>query len=130
MVLEMIEQFEATGTPSNVFVQAGVAGLAAAVAGVLSDYYGKTRPILVAVEPEAAAFLLESNLRLRPAKVEGDLLTAMATLSTGSASAAAWPILERRIDRDSCAAVIGTESGRDESRTSQSVAGTANVRAS
>ena len=98
MVLELIEQFETTGTPSHVLIQAGVGGLAAAVAGVMSDHYGQRRPILVAVEPEAAACLLESNLRLRPAKVAGDLLTEMAMLSAGSASAAAWPILERRID--------------------------------
>lgn len=185
MVLEMIEQFAATGTPSHVFLQAGVGGLAAAVAGVLSDHYGRNRPTLIAVEPEAAACLLESNLQLRPAKVAGDLLTAMAMLSTGSASAAAWPILERRIDgflaigdalalsahaqltdatsadqpmdvgisgaagvaglmqisacsrlsrliglsRDSCVAVIGTEWGRDESRTTPSVEGTASMRA-
>lgn len=98
MVLEMIEQFAATGAPSHVFIQAGVGGLAAAVAGVMSDHYGQRRPTLIAVEPEAAACLLESNLRLRPAKVAGDLLTEMAMLSAGSASAAAWPILERRID--------------------------------
>lgn len=99
MVLEMIEQFATTGsTPSHVIVQAGVGGLAAAVAGVMSDHYGQKRPTLIAVEPEAAACLLESNLRLRPAKVAGDLLTEMAMLSAGSASAAAWPILERRID--------------------------------
>jgi len=98
MVLEMIEQFATTGTPSHVLIQAGVGGLAAAVAAIMSDHYGKKRPTLIAVEPEAAACLLESNLRLRPAKIAGDLLTEMAMLSTGSASAAAWPILERRID--------------------------------
>src|SRR6185312_14783560 len=98
MVLEMIEQFATTGTPSHVLIQAGVGGLAAAVAGVMSDHYGQKRPILIAVEPEAAACLLESNLQLRPASVSGDLLTEMAMLSAASVSAAAWPILERRID--------------------------------
>lgn len=68
------------------------------VAGVMSDHYGRRRPTFIAVEPETAACLLESNLRLRPAKIPGDLITEMAMLSTGSASAAAWPILERRID--------------------------------
>lgn len=186
MVLEMIEQFKTTGTPSHVIIQAGVGGLAAAVAGVMSDHYGQKRPTLIAVEPEAAACLLESNLRLRPAKVEGDLLTEMAMLSTGSASAVAWPILERRIDgflaiRDALAlsaharlsaatsgdprmdvgisgaagvaglmqicgcsrlsrliglsqysrvAVIGTESGRDESRPTHPIEGEASTHAS
>ena len=98
MVLEMIEQFATTGTPSHVIIQAGVGGLAAAVAGVMSDHYGQRRPMLITLEPETAACLLESNLRLGPAKVAGDLFTEMAMLSAGSVSAAAWPILERRID--------------------------------
>lgn len=98
MSLEMIEQFASGGVPSHVFIQAGVGGLAAGVAGVLSDRYAEQRPTFVVVEPEAAACLLESNLRLRPARVAGDLRTEMAMLSTGAASAAAWPILERRVD--------------------------------
>ena len=98
MSLEMTEQFVATTVPSHVFIQAGVGGLAASVVGVLSDHYAEMRPTFVVVEPEAAACLLESNLRLRPAKVAGDLRTEMAMLSTGAASAAAWPILERRVD--------------------------------
>lgn len=98
MVLELIEQFRTFDTPSHVFIQAGVGGLAASVAGVLSDHYGEKRPKFIVVEPETAACLLESNLRLRPAKIGGDLLTEMAMLSAGAASAAAWPILQRRID--------------------------------
>lgn len=98
MSLELIEQFGSDGVPSHVFIQAGVGGLAAGVAGVLSEHYAEKRPTFVVVEPEAAACLLESNLCLRPAKVAGDLRTEMAMLSTGAASAAAWPILERRVD--------------------------------
>ena len=98
MSLEMIGQFGPTSVPSHVFIQAGVGGLAASVVGVLSDHYAEKRPTFIVVEPEAAACLLESNLCLRPAKVEGDLRTEMAMLSTGAASAAAWPILERRVD--------------------------------
>ena len=98
MSLEMIEQFGSIAVPSHVFIQAGVGGLAASVVGVLADYYAEKRPAFIVVEPEPAACLLESNLCLRPARVGGDLRTAMAMLSTGAASAAAWPILERRVD--------------------------------
>lgn len=98
MMLELIEQLGMTDSPSHVFIQAGVGGLAASVAGVLSEHYSQERPTFVVVEPETAACLFESNLRLRPAKIAGDLRTQMAMLSAGEASAAAWPILERRVD--------------------------------
>ena len=98
MVLELIEQLGAADVPTHVFIQAGVGGLAASVAGVLSEQYSNERPTFLVVEPETAACLFESNLRLRPAKIAGDLRTQMAMLSAGQASAAAWTILERRID--------------------------------
>lgn len=98
MVLELIEQLGAAEPPTHVFIQAGVGGLAASVAGILSEHYSKDRPTFVVVEPETAACLFENNLRLHPSKIAGDLRTQMAMLSAGEASAAAWPILERRID--------------------------------
>jgi diaminopropionate ammonia-lyase len=98
MVLELLEQLGAADPPTHVFIQAGVGGLAASVAGILSEHYSKERPTFVVVEPETAACLFESNLCLSPAKIQGDLRTHMAMLSAGEASAAAWPILERRID--------------------------------
>lgn len=98
MVLELIEQLSMADPPTHVFIQAGVGGLAASVAGILSERYSKDRPTFIIVEPETAACLFESNLRLRPSKIQGDLRTQLAMLSAGEASAAAWPILERRID--------------------------------
>jgi diaminopropionate ammonia-lyase len=98
MVLELIEQLGTMDAPSHVFIQAGVGGLAASVVGVLSEHCSKDRPTFVVVEPETAACLLESTIRLRPSKVDGDLRTEMAMLSAGEPSAAAWPLLERRID--------------------------------
>lgn len=98
MMLELIEQLGSAGAPTHVFIQAGVGGLAASVAGILSERYSKERPTFVVVEPEAAACLLESILRLCPSRIEGDLRTERAMLSAGEPSAAAWPILERRID--------------------------------
>jgi diaminopropionate ammonia-lyase len=98
MVLELLEQLGTADAPTHVFIQAGVGGLAASVAGILSEHHSKDRPTFVIVEPESAACLFESNLQLRPSKIQGDLRTQMAMLSAGEASAAAWPILERRID--------------------------------
>jgi len=98
MMLEAIGQLEQYGVPTHVFVQAGVGGLAAAVAGMLAEAYGSCRPRLLVVEPEAAACLLESVLRGMPSRVGGDLRTAMEMLSTGEASPVAWPILKERAD--------------------------------
>jgi diaminopropionate ammonia-lyase len=98
MVLEAIEQMETFGPASHVFVQAGVGGLAAAVAGILADTYGANRPRVIVVEPEAAACLLDSALHGAPTKVSGDLRTAMEMLSTGEASPVAWPVLQARAD--------------------------------
>lgn len=98
MVLEVLRQLEDCPKPTHVFVQAGVGGLAAAVAGILAELYGQTRPRFVVVEPDSAACLLESALQGKPSKVGGNLRTVMEMLSTGEASQVAWPILERRAD--------------------------------
>jgi diaminopropionate ammonia-lyase len=98
MVLEVIEQLEQYGTPSHVFLQAGVGGFAAAVAGTFAEIYGVNRPRIIVVEPEAAACLLQSALNCAPSKVNGDLRTVMEMLSTGEASPVAWPVLQERAD--------------------------------
>jgi diaminopropionate ammonia-lyase len=98
MVLEIIEQLRDAPPPTHVMLQGGVGGLAAAVAGLLSDIYGARRPLMIVVEPEAAACLLESALSQRAAQIGGDLMTAMDMLSAGEASPVAWPILQRRAD--------------------------------
>jgi diaminopropionate ammonia-lyase len=98
MVLEVIAQLQEYARPSHVFVQAGVGGLAAAVAGVFADMYGKERPRLIVVEPEAAACLQQSALEGMPSNVGGDLRTEMAMLSAGEASPVAWAVLQERID--------------------------------
>lgn len=98
MMLEVIDQLAQSGPPTHVFVQGGVGGLAAAVAGALAEAYGANRPKMVIVEPEAAACLLQSALNGAPSKVSGDLRTAMEMLSTGEASPVAWPVLQGRAD--------------------------------
>jgi diaminopropionate ammonia-lyase len=97
--LEVLEQLQSQNTTvTHVFLQAGVGGFAGAICAIFAEVYGPDRPRVIVVEPEAAACVLESALLGRPAKVAGDLRTAMAMLSTGEASPVAWPILERRAE--------------------------------
>ena len=98
MVLEIMEQLGGAAPPTHVMLQGGVGGLAAAVSGLFAEIFGANRPKVIVVEPESAACLLESALRLRPSKVGGDLVTSMEMLSAGEASPVAWPILRRRAD--------------------------------
>jgi diaminopropionate ammonia-lyase len=98
MVLEILQQLRNEAPPTHVILQAGVGALAAGVAGVLAEVYGKQRPMIIVVEPDSAACLLASALHGAPMKVGGDLLTAMEMLSAGEVSPVAWPILQRRVD--------------------------------
>jgi diaminopropionate ammonia-lyase len=98
MVLEILEQLGESADFTHVFLQGGVGGLAAGVAGVFAQCFNERRPRIIVVEPDAAPCLFESCLRGAPAQVTGDLITAMAMLSCGEASPVAWPILRRRAD--------------------------------
>ena len=71
MLEEIAEVMEAANGPAtHVFVQAGVGGLAAAVAGYLRDRWGEAFKLVV-VEPEAAPCLLESVRQGRCVRVAG-----------------------------------------------------------
>ena len=98
MVLEILEQRAGCAPPTHVFLQGGVGGLAAAVAGLFAQTYGERRPTVIVVEPQNAACLFESSLQGMASRVPGDLTTAMAMLSCGEASPVAWPVLQRRAD--------------------------------
>ena len=98
LVLELLHQMFPGEFPTHVFLQAGVGGLAAAVTGVFADMIGNNRPTAVVVEPDHAACLFETAVRLEPVHLAGDLATDMAMLSAGEPSAPAWRILERRAD--------------------------------
>ena len=60
MLLEILDQ-DPSVLPTHVFVQGGVGGLAAAVAGFFAERFGEHRPMLIVVEPETAACLLASS---------------------------------------------------------------------
>ena len=93
---ELLTQFrdEAADRPSHVFVQAGVGGLAAAVADGLAHVLREPKRILI-VEPQAAACVARALQAGRPVRIDGDLHTAAEMLSCGLASAAALEILKR-----------------------------------
>ena len=78
--------------PTHVFVQAGVGGLAAALAEGLHDALAAPARIVV-VEPEAAACVAAALAAGRIVAVPGALETAAEMLSCGEASAPALAIL-------------------------------------
>jgi diaminopropionate ammonia-lyase len=108
--------------PTHVFVQAGVGGLAAAVAGHLADAYGDARPTFVVVEPARAACVYASALAGRPVRIPHGEPTVMAMLECYEPSLIAWRILARAADvfmtvdeRDAVAVMnrLARPSGRD-----------------
>jgi len=84
--------------PTHVFLQAGVGGFAAAVAGHLAIVLGDRRPHVTVVDPARAACLYESARQGRPVKVEETQPTIMAMLECYEPSPVAFRILERVAD--------------------------------
>lgn len=84
--------------PTHVFIQAGVGGLAAAVAGYFDIVFGENRPRFVVVEPDRAACIYESAQVGRPVKIPHGEATIMAMLECYEPSLVAWRILSRKAD--------------------------------
>lgn len=99
--------------PTHVFIQAGVGGLAAAVAGYFDAVYAADRPKFVVVEPERAACLYESAAAGEARKIEGHDPTIMAMLECYEPSLVAWRILSRRAD---AFMTVGEEDAREAMR--------------
>ncbi|RAZ90362.1 diaminopropionate ammonia-lyase [Mesorhizobium hawassense] len=81
--------------PTHVFLQAGVGGFAAAVAGHLAIVLGEDRPKAVVVEPARAACLYETAKAGRPVAIEHSKPTVMAMLECYEPSLVAWRVLSR-----------------------------------
>ncbi|HSK08087.1 MAG TPA: diaminopropionate ammonia-lyase [Vicinamibacterales bacterium] len=84
--------------PTHVFVQAGVGGFAAAVAGHLGLALGLQRPKVIVVEPARAACLFASALAGRAVKIAPGEPTVMAMLECYEPSMVAWQVLSRAAD--------------------------------
>ena len=89
---------EAGAPPTHVFIQAGVGGIAATLAGHLALLFGRERPRLVVVEPDRAACLFASARAGAPVPVEAGEPTVMAMLECYAPSLVAWRVLERAAD--------------------------------
>jgi len=96
MVSEALRQLPKS--PTHVFVQAGVGGVAAAVAGHLALFLGDQRPRFVVVDPARAACLFESAQAGHPVKIEHGEPTVMAMLECYEPSLVAWRVLSRVAD--------------------------------
>ncbi len=84
--------------PTHVFIQSGVGGIAATVAGHLAIEFGNARPIFTVVDPERAACLLETARAGTPVVVAHGMPTIMAMLECYEPSLVAWRILSRVAD--------------------------------
>ena len=93
LTAEIAAQLPAGVTPSHVFVQGGVGGLAAAVCAHLWQSLGALRPRFVVVEPDRADCLFQSAKNGRPTTVDIVEETVMAGLSCGAVSWLGWQIL-------------------------------------
>ena len=80
-------------TPTHVFIQGGVGGLAAAVIGHLWERLGPDRPVAVIVEPETSDGLYQSGRAGEPRAALGDLDTIMGGLSCREISPLAWEVV-------------------------------------
>ena len=92
MVDEALDQVPAP--PTHIVVQAGVGGVAAAVA-VHARGRVQPTPTMIVVEPEEAACLFASAVAGKAESVTGALDTIMAGLACGEPSLLAWQELER-----------------------------------
>lgn len=83
--------------PSHVFLQAGVGGLAAAVAGHIRDHWAE-QPAIIVVEPEAAPCLMASVKAGRLTRGDGPI-SNMGRLDCKDASLIAFEALRRDADK-------------------------------
>lgn len=92
---EALEQME-NKTPTHVFLQAGVGGLAGALCARFWQLSKESLPHFVVVEPELADCLYQSAFHQRPTLVDIKEESMMAGLSCGKISYLAWEILSRK----------------------------------
>lgn len=96
IVREVLEALPAP--PTHVFLQAGVGGFAAAIAGHLAVVLGDARPHVTVVDPARAACVYESARLGRATRVDDSQSTVMAMLECHEASPVAFRVLERVAD--------------------------------
>ncbi len=107
MAAEIRRQGDAAGClrPTHLFVQAGVGGLAAAMAEEFRSWLAPPAALVV-VEPSAARCVGAALEAGHPVQLTGDLETSASMLSCGKASAPALDVLRRH---DARALSVGEE---------------------
>lgn len=81
--------------PTHLFIQAGVGGVAAALAGHFEVVLGARRPKVVVVEPALSACIFATAAAGHPTKVAHGAPTVMAMLECYEPSPIAWRVLSR-----------------------------------
>ncbi|TPI12812.1 diaminopropionate ammonia-lyase [Mesorhizobium sp. B4-1-3] len=81
--------------PTHVFLQAGVGGFAAAIAGHMAVMLGPRRPKAIVVEPQRSACVYASAEAGRPATIANPEPTVMTMLECAEPSLVAWRVLAR-----------------------------------
>jgi diaminopropionate ammonia-lyase len=95
---EAASQWEPGPPPDLIFVPGGVGGLLAAVADWSVQKGGDKRPLVVCVEPTAAACLQASAREGRPTTLKGPFETVMAGLRCGEVSRAGFSTVLQTVD--------------------------------
>ena len=100
MADEIIHELRESGEamPTHMFLQAGVGGFAAAMAGHFQSVLGPERPYVVVVEPDRAACLFTSVREGRLTRIPPSEPTLMAMLECYQPSLIAWRVLSRCAD--------------------------------
>jgi len=96
MIAEALDALAAP--PTHIFLQAGVGGLAAAVAAYATQRLGEAAPRIVVVEPERAACLFASAEAGRTVTIPHGEPTVMAMLECATPSPLAWEVLHHLAD--------------------------------
>lgn len=89
---ELVKQI-GNDTPTHIFIQGGVGGLASAACAYSWQKWQNNRPVFIVVEPINANCLQQSAMNNAPTVVTGELDTLMAGLACGEVSILAWDIL-------------------------------------
>lgn len=84
--------------PTHVFVQAGVGGIAAAMATQMAVQYGAERPVFIVVEPELAACVFAAARSGQAVAIDHGAPTVMAMLECYEPSPIALRVLLRAAD--------------------------------
>ncbi|GAB5469344.1 MAG: diaminopropionate ammonia-lyase [Rhodospirillales bacterium] len=84
--------------PTQVFLQGGVGGMAAAICAAFRQHWGGAAPRTIVVEPDLAACLFASAKADAATAVAIEEESVMAGLSCGAPSQLAWAILREEVD--------------------------------